>query len=285
VRNRIARLLGASALLLCVMVPCRAQSGELQTLRVELKTDDRGLPEEYTLELHELHSRRKVDSAERLADGGFILRRVPYGEYQAVIVNGAGNPVAEQWVTVSGVMAPVLMRVAADPSRQRPGGPVSVAQLQHPPTRKAFQAVVSAQRFSEAGDYQKAAEELEKAVRMSPYYAEAYTNLGVQHVRLGRYAQAAEELARALEIGGPNPLVLTNLGSAQIALQQYDAAAQSARAALRLDSAFPQAHLVLGMALSTNTATVQEGLQHLRQAAQSIPRAQLEVDRIQQILR
>ena len=48
-----------------------------------------------------------------------------------------------------------------------------------------------AQRFSESGQTEKAVEELEKAIRISPEYADAYNNLAVQHIRMGRFEDAA----------------------------------------------------------------------------------------------
>jgi tetratricopeptide (TPR) repeat protein len=152
--------------------------------------------------------------------------------------------------------------------------------LRHPPARKAFQAVLAAKKFSLAGDYEKAAGELQKAVRISPYYADAYTNLGVQHIHLERYPEAADEFARALEIGGPNPLVLTDLASAQYALRHFDDAVQSARWALRLEPGYPQAHFILGLTLSMDTRTVPEGLEHLRKAAETIPSAQVQLEKV-----
>ena len=94
-------------------------------------------------------------------------------------------------------------------------GTISLTQLRHPPSRKAFQAVASAQRFSQSGQTEKAVEELEKAIRISPEYADAYNNLAVQHMRMGRFEEAAGELTHAISIAGPNPMALSNLAYAQ----------------------------------------------------------------------
>lgn len=281
-RRRTLRLLGATAFFLCAMVPGRAQNGEQPTLRVELKCDTCGVRPEYTLELYDIRTRQKAGSADLQPDGSFTLRHVSYGEYQLTILDAGGNELHHQYLTVGGVAVPLLIQMRAPLQQRPPGGPVSVAQLQHPPARKAFQAMLAAKKFSQAGNHEKAAEELQKAVRISPYYADAYTNLGVQHIHLGRYREATGEFAHALEIGGPNPLLLTDLASAQYALRHFDDAIQSARWALRLEPGYPQAHLMLGLVLCTDTRTVQEGLEHLRKAAESIPSARVQMEKVRQ---
>lgn len=283
-RRTHLRLCGAMLSILCAAFPVRA-GDELQSLRVELKSDIGGVLPPYELQLYDLRNHQRAETAQIQPDGAFTLRHVPYGEYQLVIADPAGDPVHTEFLTVSGITSVVSVSVKGIERLRAPGGPVSVTQLQHPPAKKAFQAMLNAQRYSEAGDYRKAAEELEKAVRISPYYAEAYTNLAAQHIRLGRYQEADQELMRALEIAGPNPLVLTNLATAEYSLQHGEAAANYARAALRMEPNYARAHLVLGLALCVNTRTAQEGLEHLRKAAQTIPTAQQQVRRVEQALR
>jgi tetratricopeptide (TPR) repeat protein len=148
-----------------------------------------------------------------------------------------------------------------------------LSQLLHPPSRKAFSAMVAAQRFSEAGDYPHAAEELEKAVRLSPEYADAHWNLAAQYIRLGQYSRAVEESRRAMEFAKPGPMQLCNLAFAQMQLGRYDEATESARASLRLDSTYAQAHFVLGTLLARDGKTLREALPHLELAARTLPSA------------
>lgn len=113
--------------------------------------------------------------------------------------------------------------------------------------------MVSAQRFSESGQAEKAVEELEKAIRISPEYADAYNNLAVQHIRMGRFEEACGELARAIA---------------------------SARAALRLDSGSPQAHLILGSILAQDPRTRAESIPHLERAAETLPSARASLEQV-----
>jgi tetratricopeptide (TPR) repeat protein len=280
VRHCAARFC-ATLLLLCSIVPCRAQSGELGILRFELKTQAGTM--RYDVELYGLRNHQKIDATDVHPDGRFTFRHVPYGDYQLMVVDAAGNPVHQQYITVTGMMSPVTVDITATQQQQRaPGGPISVAQLQHPPTRKAFQDVQAAQKLSNAGNFEKAAEKLREAVEISPYWADAHTNLGVQYIRTSRYAEAEGELSRAVELGGPNAMVLTDLATAQLAEKKYSDAAGTARRALQVESGYPQAHYILGMALCTEPATVREGLQHLREAAKTLPRAEVQIERVQQ---
>jgi tetratricopeptide (TPR) repeat protein len=284
VQREALRLLGAMSLFLCAVVPVKAQENELPVLRVDLKCENCGVIPEYTLELHETRGREKVETADLMADGTFTLRHVPYGDYQLIVTDPAGAMVHQEFLTVSEMMQTITVHLSA-PVRQRPPeGPVSMTQLQHPPSRKALQAVLAAQKFSRAGNPEKAAEELQKAIQLSPYYVDAYINLAAQHIRLRRYAEAESECRRALEMTSPTPLLLTNLASAQFGLKQLDDAAGSARSALRLEPGYPQAHFILGLILAVDTRTVHEGLQHLQKAAETMPSAQVEFEKVQEAL-
>ncbi len=283
-QGKALRLLGAVSLLLCAVVPVGAQDNELPVLRVDLKCDYCSAKPDYSLELNELHGRQKVASADLMSDGSFTMRHVPYGDYQLMVTGPGGEMAHQEFITVSQMTQAITVHVTASAQQRPPGGPISMAQLQHPPSRKAFQAVLAAQKLSRAGNYEKAAVELEKAVQLSPYYADAYINLAADHIHLSRYAEAEEECQRALEVGSPTPLLLTNLALAQFGLKQLTDAAGSARRALRLEPGYPRAHFILGLVLSSDTRTIQEGLQHLQKAGETIPSAQVEFEKVQEYL-
>ncbi len=278
--RKALRLSGVLSFFLCALVPVRAQESEVPVLKVEVKCDTCGLNPQYTLELYDIRGREKVDSADLQTDGAFTLHHIPYGDYQMTITDSAGAVLHQEFLTASRMTPSVTVHLEPPVPQRPPDGPVSVAQLQHPPARKALQGMLAAQKLSLSGDYQKAADELEKAIRISPYCSDAYTNLAVQHMHLHRFQEATDEFRKALELGGPNPLVLTDLASAQMSMKQYNEAAKMARWALRLDPGYPQAHYVLGMILSTDTRTVREGLEHLHRAAESIPSAENEIEKV-----
>jgi tetratricopeptide (TPR) repeat protein len=148
-------------------------------------------------------------------------------------------------------------------------GGVSAARLQHPPAKKAFQAFVAAQRLSESGRFADAARELERAIEISPDYADAYSNLGAQYARLGRFEDGVSAITHAIRIGKPSPVDLSNLACAQYALRQFEDGLVSARAALLADPANVNAHYILGLLLVLDRRTLREAIPHLALAAES----------------
>lgn len=247
--NRCLRLLSALAISVLLRVPGRSQGLELTSLKGEIHSQRQELLTEYFIALYDVSSNREVDHTEVRFDGAFVFRNVSYGEYQIRITNAFGEVLHQDFVTVGAHTPPVEIRLPGERMERPPSGPVSVTQLQHPPNRKAFGALVAAQRFSEAGQFQKAAAELEKAIRISPEYAEAYTNLAAQHARMGRYTEAIADATRAMELTKPNAVDLSNLAYAQYMLKRYPEAVESARTAVRLDPANDKSQYVLGSLL------------------------------------
>jgi tetratricopeptide (TPR) repeat protein len=145
--------------------------------------------------------------------------------------------------------------------------------------------LAAAQKFSETGETDKAVEELEKAIRISPEYADAYNNLAVQHLRMGRTEEACAELSRAIAIAGPSSQRLTNLAFAQRLLNRIPEAIDSARAAVRLDSGSPQANLVLGTILAEDPRTRGESIPHLELAAETLPSARAALEKVHRAMR
>jgi tetratricopeptide (TPR) repeat protein len=217
-------------------------------------------------------------------DGSFELRHVPFGTYGIKVVDDGGEPLYEGMVSVHALTAPVELQLPQRKAVRPPAGPVSVDQFLHPPAKKASAAFVAAQKFSEAGAYGKAAEELEKAVRISPDWADAYVNLAVQHIRMGRYQEALGELSHAGEISKPTAILLVNTAFVQCMLHRNEDAVRSARQALLLDASNASAHYLLGSLLATNRSTLPEAIRHLEQAARTMPAAQRSLERVEQQL-
>lgn len=231
------------------------------------------LVEGSTAELDDQRTHRRVAISDVRADGWFEFRDVPYGPYQLAFTSPRGEVIYETLVSVDGMSAPLAVRIPVQPVNRPPSGPVSVTQLLHPPDRKALQAMLAAQKRSAAGDYAGAAEELERAVRISPGYADAHTNLAAQQIRLGRYQQALDELARATEIAGPTALGLCNAAVAQLSLGREREAAESLHRSLELDPQYAPAHYLLGGLLGQDRRTLSQAVSHLEQAAPKIPAA------------
>jgi tetratricopeptide (TPR) repeat protein len=234
----------------------------------------------YVVELEELnrHGGGAPPQADVQVDGEFTVRNVPYGEYLLKVMTYAGEVVTQQLVAVHDRESPIdlqLPKRAPVPA----GTTVSFGELRHPPARKAIAAAAAAQRFAQAGHTDRAAGELEKALRISPDYAAAHSNLAVQYLRLGRYEDARAEIERALAISGPNALDYANLAFAYAALQRVDDAMAAARRALAIDRHSASAHYLLGALLALTPATRGEGIAHLEAAAETIPAARRDLEK------
>ena len=232
--------------------------------------------------LEEVSSHLHIAQVDVHGNGSFEFRDIPTGDYVLRVTDGRGLTVCQQLVTIRRQAPDLEVRLPERESQGAGGGAatVSVMQLTHPPNKKAVQAFQSASRLSAAGKYEDAVSELEKAIRISPEFAAAHTNLAVQQFRLGRFEEAAAESSRAIQIGGADPLNLCNLATAQARLHRFSEAEKSARAALRLDSGYLKADLVLGFVLVDEPATRVEGITHLEKVASEFSSARQVIEQI-----
>jgi tetratricopeptide (TPR) repeat protein len=280
VRNRCLRNLAALVAIVFLGIPGRSQSTDFPSaVNGELHSEAPVPFLDYRVELADLNRSDEMHRADVQLDGTFHLRDIPFGQYM-LRVTLRGDVVHQEFVAVNPQAAPLTVRLPGSAKQPSAPGTVSITQLRHAPARKAYQAVVSAQRFADSGQTAKAVEELEKAIRISPEYAEAYNNLAVQHIRMDRFEDAAAELARALAISGPSPMPLANLAYVQYRLNRFPEAIASARAVLRLDSGSPRAHLILGSLLAVDPRTRAESIPHLEQAAETLPSARTALEQL-----
>ena len=245
-----------------------AQEPATMEVRGTLHSDRVVYFHDYVVELSAIsqHDKWRVDV---MGDGTFLLRDVPAGDYVLRVLTYGDSVLKEEFVSVR-EHATVLDVAMPQEERAAPGGVISVRELQHPPAAKAVEAAARAQRLEGAGETQKAIEVLRKAIRISPDFAAAHTNLAAAYIRTGDYAGARREIARSLEIAGPNAVDLCNLAFVDTAERRYGDAVETARAALRADPGSGNAHYILGTLLLLDRRTEAEGLRHLEQAAPAV---------------
>jgi tetratricopeptide (TPR) repeat protein len=279
------RPLAALATIVYLSIPSSAQPFDLPVVKGEVHCDPQVNLRDYRIEMQDLNHRGDAFRADLTFDGNFELRHIPAGDYQLFVLAQNGDIVQQEFVTLNPQLFHINVRMHVAVKPPSAPGTVSMTQLRHPPDRKAFQSFVAAQRFAASGSPEKAAVELEKAVRISPEFADAYSNLGVQHIRMQRYKEAVGDFSRAIEIAGPNPLMLCNLAFAQMYLGRVPESLAAVRAALRMDAGYPQGHLILGSILATDPRTRSEAIPHLERAAETIPSARAALERVRNNLR
>ena len=259
-----------------------SMAAEIPIVRGQLQMTGSEWVQGLFINLEEASSHLHIAQVDVHGNGNFEFRDIPSGDYVLRVTDGRGLTVCQQLVTIREQAPDLGIRLPERESHDAGAGAstVSVRQLMHPPNRKAVQAFQSALRLSAAGKYEDAVSELERAIRISPEFAAAHTDLAVQHFRLGRFEEAAAESSRAIEIGGPDPLNLSNLASAQARLHRFAEAEKAARAALRLDSGYLKADLVLGFILADEPATRGEGIRHLEKAAAEFASARQALEQI-----
>lgn len=275
------RIFALSAVL-CAAGPAISQmsSGqEAAVVKGEIENSQPNL-DGYTIQLYNLDRHSTLTASAIRPDGEFEFRRMPYGSYLVTVTSPHGDPVYQGSVIVGSTGEPIIIRLPNEEINRPISGTISVKQLQHPPTRKAIDAARTAQKFSEGGDYSQAVEALQKAISLSPDYADAWMNLGAQHLHLGAYGQSIEETRHAMELAGPSAPALDNLAAAFTLSGRDGEARDAAEQALHLKPDDPHANYILGVILYRLDANDAEAVRHLRVAAPTVAGARAALAKI-----
>jgi tetratricopeptide (TPR) repeat protein len=273
-RNRCTRTLSLLSVIVFTGLSS-SMAAEIPVVRGQLHPPARELVQGLFVIIEEGSTHSEISRVDARIDGSFEFRDIPAGDYTLRVNDSFSRTVWQQFVTIDKQMSPLEVRLPERKSHGAGAGAatVSVKQLMHPPQKKAVQAFDRALRLSSAGKYDDAAGELQMAIRISPEFAAAHTNLAVQYFRIGRFEESIAESARAIQIGGPDPRNLCNLAMAHARLRRFAEAEESARAAVRLDSSYLKANLILGVILVHEPATRGEGVKHLEKAAKEFASA------------
>lgn len=271
------RLYACLVLTFTAIRPGQAQPNVVQEYKGEIRRQSASFFHGFVAHLDSLTSHGDSAHADVQSDGSFSFRNMPCGEYRLRITNYQGETIQQEFVSVTPQTPTVTVQLAEPEAARPPAGSVSVGRLQHPPAPKAFKAVFAAQKLSQAGEYEKAASKLEEALRISPDFSEAWTNLTVEHIRMRRFDEAIKDAGRAIDIAGPNSVDLCNMALAQWAVHRYPEALDSALRGAELDPSSAKAQYLAG-ALLADAQRWSEALPHLQYAARSLPVAQQLLD-------
>lgn len=152
---------------------------------------------------------------------------------------------------------------------------VSVSALRHKIPGKAREFFSRALKFARAGQWQKGAEEMQKAVAIDPDFSDAHSNLGADYIALRRFREAIAELRRAIALDPGVSAYHSNIALAYLLLRQTGVAKAEAETAVQLDGRNTRGQYLLGLVLSKNPQDRHEAQRHLAFAAIEIPEAHL----------
>jgi len=162
--------------------------------------------------------------------GQATFLNIPVGNYH-VSVSGEGIQATQSEtfeVDERRVTQSILVRVqpASENSEANPtkaaGPTVSASDLKIP--KKASQEFDKATKLIAKQEWQKAIDQLNKALALYPGYAEAYNNLGVVYARLGDSAKEREALQKAVAANDHFAPALVNLARMEMKQQDFAAA-------------------------------------------------------------
>jgi tetratricopeptide (TPR) repeat protein len=265
-----------------------AQESSLSSWRIEVRGADSlpGSATDYTATLESFQQHISVATASLRPDDAFEFRGIDYGDYWLTITDRRNATIYHGLVTAhSGGSQTVIDLPAQQEQPRSPGGPVSIAELRHPPSRKAFAAMISSEQLAQNGQFAEAAVKLEKAVQLAPDWPQAHTNLAAEYIRLGRFEDAIIQARHAIELDKPNGIDLGNIAYAEYKLNRRAAAIESARAGLAIDPASPKLHYMLGAFLAMDRRTLPESIPHLELAAKTMAGAQVTLQEARHALR
>jgi tetratricopeptide (TPR) repeat protein len=78
--------------------------------------------------------------------------------------------------------------------------------------------------YARKGQYDRAIEDLDQAIRLNPNYAASFSNRGLAYVRRGQYDRAIEDLDQAIRLNPNYAAAFNNRGSAYSAKGDLDRA-------------------------------------------------------------
>jgi len=116
-----------------------------------------------------------------------------------------------------------------------------------------------------SGNFQSAAEHLQKALQIDPNFVQAHNNLGASYIQLNQYESAITEFHRAIELDPKIQETYRNLGLGLFLLGRYPEAEIAARQALQLNPGLSRARYTLGRILAAEGSSSAEAELLLRQ--------------------
>ena len=111
------------------------------------------------------------------------------------------------------------------------------------------------QKAVRSGNFESAAEHLQKALQIYPNFVQAHNNLGANYIQLNEYERAIPEFQKAIELDPKILEAYRNLGLGLFLLGRYPEAETAARQAMQLNPRLGLARYTLGRILAAEGST------------------------------
>jgi len=196
--------------------------------------------------------------------GTFTFTNLSPGTYQVIVNAGDEYELAHDSVTIDSDLNLARSGVSLNPGTRR--YTVMITLQTKPSSALRTKAAVlnaalaevpenartlyqKALEFENAGDNQKAIDNLKTAISLYPKFPLALNELGVQYLKIGQAGKAVDPLKSATSLNPDAFSPKLNLGIALLETQKYPEAETELREALKLAST-PTAHMYLGLTLA-----------------------------------
>jgi len=214
-------------------------------------------------------------------NGSFVFRGLEGGSYTVVVDAGDDYDVARESVFIDsdgnssrrGIVLPPVARlytVQITLQLKRDGtakpGVINAALEAVPENARALYR--KAMESSQAGNSNKAVEQLKAAISSFPEFPIALNELGVQYLKLHQVDKAAEALKQAVKLAPEDFQPRLNYGITLLNQKKFSEAEEQLRVAISKNSSAPTAHMYLGITLAIQRK-LDEGQQELDLAVAS----------------
>lgn len=132
--------------------------------------------------------------------------------------------------------------------------------------KKALEFYSQGLKASKDGDYKKAVEAFEKAVKQDPKFAFAWDNLGLNYRRLNDFDKAIESYSKSLKIDPEGMMPLQNIAVAYQYKKEYKNAIDAYEKLAKVDPTNPEVFYGIGTVYAINLNDFEKGLDNFCKA-------------------
>jgi Tfp pilus assembly protein PilF len=215
------------------------------------------------------------------SNGTFKFTGLTPGSYVVVVDGGEEYETVREAVNIesegvsarTGVTMPVMPRrytvdISLQPKQNNSAKPGVINAALAAVPQAARDLYQQALRDSQAGDSNKAIDELRSALAFYPEFPLALNELGVQYLKHGQADRAADALGKAVKLAPQDFLPRLHLGIALLNQRRFADAEDALRSSITLNNSPPTAHMYLGMVLAIQRK-LSEGEKELKIAIDS----------------